>query len=140
MDSSPPGSSGHGILQARRRVGCVALLQGIFPSQGSNPCLLHLLHWQVGFLITSTTWEAYSIARLVNNFKRFLCTTVAGSITSMTIYFISEKFELMFSMVSCVLVGQLLHQLFPTDRAEMKSLQKSINAQCSLLVRSVTKF
>ena len=22
------------------------LLQGIFPAQGSNPCLLHLLHWQ----------------------------------------------------------------------------------------------
>ena len=27
-----------------------ALLQGIFPTQGSNPCLLHLLHWQVGSL------------------------------------------------------------------------------------------
>ena len=28
-------------------VGCHALLQGIFPIQGSNPCLLCLLHWQV---------------------------------------------------------------------------------------------
>ena len=27
-------------------VGCCALLQGIFPTQGSNPSLLHLLHWQ----------------------------------------------------------------------------------------------
>ena len=27
-------------------VGCHALLQGIFPTQGSNPCLSHLLHWQ----------------------------------------------------------------------------------------------
>ena len=27
-----------------------ALLQGIFPTQGSNPHLLPLLHWQVGFL------------------------------------------------------------------------------------------
>jgi len=26
-------------------VGCNFLLQGIFPTQGSNP---HLLHWQVG--------------------------------------------------------------------------------------------
>ena len=25
-------------------VGCHLLLQGIFPTQGSNPCLLHLLH------------------------------------------------------------------------------------------------
>ena len=27
--------------------GCHFLLQGIFPTQGSNPCLLRLLHWQV---------------------------------------------------------------------------------------------
>ena len=31
-------------------MGCHALLQGIFPTQGSNPCLLHLLHWQPGSL------------------------------------------------------------------------------------------
>ena len=40
MDCSPPGSSVHGILQARI-LGWVALLQGIFPTQGLNPCLLH---------------------------------------------------------------------------------------------------
>ena len=32
------------------RVGCHALLQGIFPIQGLNPRLLHLLHWQAGSL------------------------------------------------------------------------------------------
>ena len=31
-------------------VGCHALLQAIFPIQGSNPCLLRLLHWQAGSL------------------------------------------------------------------------------------------
>ena len=31
-------------------VGCHALLQGMLPTQGSNLPLLHLLHWQVGFL------------------------------------------------------------------------------------------
>ena len=31
-------------------VGCHALLQGIFPTQGLNPPLLHLLHWQAGSL------------------------------------------------------------------------------------------
>ena len=31
-------------------VGYHALLQGIFPTQGSNPRLLRLLHWQVGSL------------------------------------------------------------------------------------------
>ena len=32
-------------------VGCHALLQGIFPTQGSNPSVLCLLHWQVGSLL-----------------------------------------------------------------------------------------
>ena len=31
-------------------MGCHFLLQGIFPTQGSNPCLLCLLHWQAGSL------------------------------------------------------------------------------------------
>ena len=31
-------------------VGCHALLQGIFPTQGSNLCLFCLLHWQAGSL------------------------------------------------------------------------------------------
>ena len=31
-------------------VGCHVLLQGIFLTQGSNPCLLHLLHWQVDYV------------------------------------------------------------------------------------------
>ena len=33
-------------------VGCRFLLQGIFPTQGLNPYLLHLLHWQ------ESPWEA----------------------------------------------------------------------------------
>ena len=32
-------------------VGCHFLFLGIFPTQGSNPCLLCLLHWQVGSLL-----------------------------------------------------------------------------------------
>ena len=31
-------------------VGCHFLLQRIFPTQGSNPCLLRLLYWQAGSL------------------------------------------------------------------------------------------
>ena len=37
-------------------VGCHFLLQGIFPIQGSNLCLLHLLQWQVDSL-PLYTWE-----------------------------------------------------------------------------------
>ena len=38
IDYSPPGSSVHRILQARI-LGCHALLQGIFPTQGLSPGL-----------------------------------------------------------------------------------------------------
>ena len=48
MDNSLPGSSVHGILQAG--VGCHALLQGIFPTQGSNSRLSCLLHCRAGSL------------------------------------------------------------------------------------------
>ena len=48
MDCNPAGSSVHGILQARiTRVGCHFLFEGLFPAQGSNLCVLCLLHWQV---------------------------------------------------------------------------------------------
>ena len=51
MDYSPPGSSVHGILQAKILAWVtMPSLQGIFPTQGSNPRLLHLLHWQAGSL------------------------------------------------------------------------------------------
>ena len=42
----------------KTRVGCHALLQGIFLTQGSNLRLLRLLHWQAGFFPTRATWEA----------------------------------------------------------------------------------
>ena len=45
------GSSVHGdFLGKNTGVGCHALLQGIFPTQGLNLCLLCLLHWQAGSL------------------------------------------------------------------------------------------
>ena len=63
MDYSPPGSSVHGILQAKiletqntkiLENGCHSLLQGIFPTPGSNPglplcrqILYHLSHQRI---------------------------------------------------------------------------------------------
>ena len=49
MDCSPPGSSVHGDSPGKNTgVGCHALLQGIVPTQGSNPGLPHcrwILYW-----------------------------------------------------------------------------------------------
>ena len=51
MDCNLLGSSAFGIFLARiRQWGAIFLFQGIFPNQGSNPHLLHLLHWQAGSL------------------------------------------------------------------------------------------
>ena len=42
MDCRPPGSSDRGDSSGKNTgVGCLALLQGIFPTQGSNPGLPH---------------------------------------------------------------------------------------------------
>ena len=47
MDCSLPGPSVHGDSPGKNMgVGCHALLQGIFPTQGLNLCLSCLLHWQ----------------------------------------------------------------------------------------------
>ena len=49
MDCSQPGSSVHRDSPGKSTgVGCRALLQGTFPTQGSNPCPLSFLHWQAG--------------------------------------------------------------------------------------------
>ena len=48
MGCSPPGFSVHEDSPGKNTgVGCHALLQGIFPTQGLN---LHLLHWHVDSL------------------------------------------------------------------------------------------
>ena len=42
MDCSPPGSSVHGILPGKNTgMGSHFLLQGIVPTQGLNPAVLH---------------------------------------------------------------------------------------------------
>ena len=49
MDCNLTGSSVHGIFQAEQQntgASCHSLLQRIYLSQGSNLCLLSLLHWQ----------------------------------------------------------------------------------------------
>ena len=51
VDCGPPGSSVHADSPGKNTgAGCHALLQGIFPTQGSNPRLLRLLNWQVDSL------------------------------------------------------------------------------------------
>ena len=49
MDCSLPDSSVHEIFQARIQEWIVISFSGgIFPTQGSNPCLMQLLYQQAG--------------------------------------------------------------------------------------------
>ena len=50
MDCNLPGSCPWDSPSKNTGVGCHALLQGIFPTQGLNPRILCLLHWQVDSL------------------------------------------------------------------------------------------
>ena len=59
MDSSPPGSFVHGDSPGKSTgVGCHFLLQGIFPTQGLNLCLLH---WQADSLPLSHQGSPHTV-------------------------------------------------------------------------------
>ena len=63
MKFSPPGSSVHAILQARKLVWvAISSSRGIFRTQGSNPHHLSLLHWQVDSLPLCHLGSTYVLA------------------------------------------------------------------------------
>ena len=63
MDCSPPGSSVHGNSPGKNTgVGCHALLQGIFPTQGSNPGLPHC------------RWTLYCLSHQGHHFSPYINT------------------------------------------------------------------
>ena len=68
MDCSPPGYSAHGNLPGKNTgVGCLALLQRIFPTQGSYSGLLHC-RWILSCLKHQESprileWVAYPFSR-----------------------------------------------------------------------------
>ena len=53
MDFSMPGFSVHGVFRQEYLSGLSFLLHGIFPNQGSNPRLQHLLHQE------DSLWPCY---------------------------------------------------------------------------------
>ena len=62
MDCSPPGSSVHGDSPGKNTgVGCHALLQGIFLTQGSNRCLLQCRWILYSLYLGSPSSKMYSL-------------------------------------------------------------------------------
>ena len=74
MHCSPPGFSVFGDSPGKNTgVSCLALLQGIFPTQGSNLCLLYKSRALAGrFFTTSATWEDLLICLVVFNLLIFI--------------------------------------------------------------------
>ena len=66
LDCSPPGSSVHGILQARILEWVAMPSSRGSPRQGSNSRLLRLLHWQAGSLLEPAGKPWYTPASILS--------------------------------------------------------------------------
>ena len=64
LDGSPPGSSVHGILQARILEGVVISFSRDLPNPGIEPASLMFPALAGGFFTTSATWEAIYLCAL----------------------------------------------------------------------------
>ena len=89
MDCSAPGSSvswdSPGEITG---VECLALLQGIFLTQGSSPHLLYLLPWQAGFLPLAPPgkpWSYYHFSSVMQSCLIFVTPWTAAHQASLSI-------------------------------------------------------
>ena len=64
-------------------MGCHFLLQGIFPSRGSNPGLLHLLHWQADSL-PLCPWDQFSSVQSLSRVRPSATPWTAASRASLS--------------------------------------------------------
>ena len=124
MDCSPSISSVHGFPGKNTGVGCHFLLQGIFLTQGSNPRLSCLLHWQVDSsplcylarLLSLIVIQLFNYVRLfeipcIATLQAFLSFTIIWSLKLMSI-------ELMMPSNHLILYNPLLSlpSFFPSMR------------------------
>ena len=79
IDGSPPGSRPWDSPGKNTGVGCHFLLQGIFLTQGSNPSLLPLLHWQVYSLMSEPPGKPAAAATKSLQSCPTLCDPIHGS-------------------------------------------------------------
>ena len=86
---------------------CHAFFQGIFPTKGSSPHLLHHLHWQVGSFSTGATWDVLNIS--YPKIKKYppthsLFSTllhILGDHMKMSFLFASLSYLMLCSVTSC---------------------------------------
>ena len=91
IDHSLPGSSVHGILQARMLCWVAMLSSGIFLIQGSNLCLLHLFHWQVVLYHQCHLGSPYCLGDSISDISEKLLQKCRVGVGKVSIYVILVK-------------------------------------------------
>ena len=86
----------------KTRVGCHALLQGIFSTQGLNPGLLCLLYWQVGSLPLVPPGKPPVFVCFVYSFILILFTPIILCLTTSMCHL---QVRCLYSFFCCVAVG-----------------------------------
>ena len=96
MNSGPPGSSVHGVSPGRKTgVGCHALLQGIFPTRGSNWGLLHC-RWILYCLShQGSPCTYFSLVQSLSHVRLFATPWIAAHQTSLSITIPRSSLKLM---------------------------------------------
>ena len=124
MDCSLPGSSLHGDSPGKNTgAGCHTLLQGIFPTQGSNPGLLHcrqiLYHLSHQGSPRILEWVAYPFSRGSSwPRKRTGVSCTAGRFfTSWEVYQGSPSFTLRFLLLFIHQIHFSICYEFPLEKA-----------------------
>ena len=118
MDCSPPGYSVHGIFQQEYWSGLPFPLQGIFPNQRVNPCLLYgrwiLDHWAI--------WEL--ALKQLNEKKGHLKIWLPNQSTKFLVTDVKKSFKRLNQSFSCDIISVL------------KSLKKDFWTYCWLLSKA----
>ena len=91
MDNSPPGcpwdSPGRNT-----GVGCLFLLQGIFPTQGSNSHLFCLLLWQAGSLPLAPRYSLTGLSAMME-----MVLVLSSTVATSCMYGLGVEFSIFFS-------------------------------------------
>ena len=113
MNCSLPGSSVHGSFQARLLLACHFLLQGIFPTQGSNPHLFvfpalasgFFYHWGTRLLksSSSTPWAQLDFQRQLLCSFHLLCLKLIAQTRLIYSYFLINPSHVPFTVLSSFL-------------------------------------
>ena len=118
MDCSPPGSSIHGVLQARI-LEWVAMpsSRSSWPSDWTTPCLLYLLHWQGSSLPLGPPGKPHAIPLALYKHVLLLWITHTHTRTHTHTYFVVHKWDCIISYHPVFINGHFSSPFTPSPTA-----------------------